>query len=402
MTTFFLACAGLVLFSGLFYLLPRRAPPSGGVQRGESNLEWYRLRQVELAEEDGEELIHDAQIRLLDDMPAGTSPESDSGPVSRERHQRFHAWLLLPLVAIASGFMYYMLGSAPDVQISRQLKTISEQTTPEQIQALMMAIESRAEQRPENLHYRSMLGRYYMGQQDYQRAADTYVALAVEVPEDDQVLAFAAQARYLAGGRQLGEEAQMLAEQSLAINPRQRTALGLLGMASFEQGQYRAAIEYWQRLLAMEPAGSEAAVMIAGVVERAKEKLGEGGQQAVQAETEAAVTPGVTVRVSLPAGSKIEASSTVFILARAANSDSRMPIAVQRLTGSDLPAVLRLDDSTSMAGQKLSEAESIVVIVQVSPDGRPGEANATWLGNAGPLVPSLDAAPVDIVLQALN
>ena len=182
----------------------------------------------------------------------------------------------------------------------------------------------------------------------------------------------------------------MLAEQSLAINPRQRTALGLLGMASFEQGQYRAAIEYWQRLLAMEPAGSEAAVMITGVVERAREKLGEGGQQAVRAEIEAAVTPGVTVRVSLPAGSKIEASSTVFILARAANSDSRMPIAVQRLSGSDLPAVLRLDDSTSMAGQKLSEAESIIVIVQVSPDGQPGEANATWLGDAGPLAPSLD------------
>jgi len=79
-----------------------------------------------------------------------------------------------------------------------------------------------------------------------------------------------------------------------------------------------------------------------------------------------------------------------------------MPIAVQRLTGSDLPIVLRLDDSKSMAGQKLSEAESIVVVVQVSPNGQPGEANASWLGNAGPLAPSLDTAALEIVLEAVN
>jgi cytochrome c-type biogenesis protein CcmH len=305
-------------------------------------------------------------------------------------------------VAIASSFLYYFLGSAPDVQINQQLKAISDQTTPEQMQDLMTSIELRSQQRPENLHYRAMLGRFYMGQQDYRRAAETYSALALDTPEDDQTLAYAAQADYLASNRELGDKAQMLAEQSLAINPRQRTALGLLGMASFEQGQYRAAIEYWERLIAMEPPGSEAAMMIAGIVERAREKLDEDRQQVTQAETEALVSPGVTIRVSLPAGAAINASDTVFVLARAANSDSRMPIAVQRLQGSDLPLVLRLDDSTSMAGQKLSETESIVVVVQVSPDGKPGEANATWLGNAGPLAPSLDTEPLEIILQLRN
>jgi cytochrome c-type biogenesis protein CcmH len=75
-----------------------------------------------------------------------------------------------------------------------------------------------------------------------------------------------------------------------------------------------------------------------------------------------------------------------------------MPIAVQRLQASQLPVTLRLDDSNSMAGQKLSATESVVVVVQVSPGGRPGEANATWLGQAGPLKPSLDSVPLDIIL----
>ena len=398
MINFILVCAGLLLLSGLFYLLPSRARHEQGDERGERNLDWYRQRQSELAEQGDSQLLGDVKLRLLEDMPA----QAMSPTPNQLSQSTFPRWILLPLVAIASSLLYFMLGAAPDVQISKQLEAINEQSTPEQMQEVMKSIELRSKQRPDNPHYRALLGRFYMGQQDYSMAAQTYSALAQETPGDDQILAYAAQAEYLAGNRILTDAAQMLAEQSLAINPRQRTSLGLLGMAAFEQGQYRAAIEYWERLLAMEPQGSEAAVMIAGVVERAREKLGEGGQPTAQAEITTPVSAGVTVHVSLPEGVSIDASDTVFVLARAANSNSRMPIAVQRLSGADLPLTLRLDDSSSMAGQKLSEAESIVVIVQVSPDGQPGEANATWLGNGGPIKPSLDTEPLVIVLQSGN
>ena len=405
MIAFILACAGLVLFSALFYLLPHRVRNPGEDEREESNLEWYRLRRSELTADDDEALVHDMQLRLLEDMPTGLKSPDGPGADAAARDvgasaQRFPAWILLPLVAIVSGSLYYLLGAAPDVQIKAKLVALTEQSTPQQMQFLMTAIERRSEQRPANMHYRALLGRYYMAQEDYRQAAATYSALVEEAPGDAQALAFAAQAQYLANDRTLNDQAQMLAEQSLAIDPHQRTALGLLGMASFERGQYRPAIEYWQRLMAMEPAGSEAALMIAGVVERARERLAEATGTAPEPIAAPAVTPGVTIRVSLPAGAQIAATDTVFVLARAASSDSRMPIAVQRLQGADLPAVLRLDDSMSMAGQKLSEAESIVVIVQVSPDGQPGEANATWLGNAGPLAPSLDIEPLEIELRS--
>jgi cytochrome c-type biogenesis protein CcmH len=113
----------------------------------------------------------------------------------------------------------------------------------------------------------------------------------------------------------------------------------------------------------------------------------------------AAAGAGVTVRVALPEGAQVAPSDTVFVLARNAASDSRMPIAVQRLQAAQLPVTLRLDDSNSMAGQKLSDTESVLVIVQVSPDGRPGEAAATWLGQAGPLAPSAELEPLEILLQ---
>ena len=44
------------------------------------------------------------------------------------------------------------------------------------------------------------------------------------------------------------------------------------------------------------------------------------------------------------------------------------------------------------------DAESVVVVAQVSPDGRPGEASATWVGSSDPVTPGLDTRPLELVL----
>lgn len=411
MTIFFMACGGLILFSGLFYLFPRLRGGSSEEDLARANLEWYRVRQEELAETGDEALQEDARVRLLEDE------RRDSGN-SQAVRERFPVWTLLPIVALLSSAIYYSLGSYPDVMIARQMEAIGQQTTVAETESLISAIEARSAQRPDNLHYVALLGRYYMGQEEYEQASRAYGVLVEAAPEDAQSLAYAAQAEYLAAGRQLSSRARLRAEQALAANPHQRTALGLLGMASFEQGQFQAAIDYWQRLLAMDTPGSESARMIASVIASAQQQLGETVGTATNSQTSSAATtqataaadttpanavgPGVTVRVALPAGAKTNPADTVFVLARNAESGSRMPIAVQRLTAAQLPLTLRLDDSNSMAGQKISNIASVVVAVQISPEGRPGEANASWLGETGPIAPSVETAPLDIKLRANN
>ncbi|MCB1703261.1 MAG: c-type cytochrome biogenesis protein CcmI [Halioglobus sp.] len=395
MTTFFLSCAGLVLLSAVFYLFPRVRPGAVEADLDRANLEWFRQRQAELAAEENPDLQEDARIRLLEDQREYASKQQ--APASY-----FPVWVLLPLVALGASGLYYVLGAAPDVAIVQRMQTLPENATASQMRALITDVEARSARRPDNLHYLALLGRYYMGQEEYQQAAATYDALVTAVPGDAQALAYAAQADYLAAGRVLDDRARLRAEQALVADPHQRTALGLLGMASFEQNQYRAAIDYWQRLLAMEPAGSQSAQMISQVIETARQQMGEGGETvagevaAPAAVADAAV--GVTVQVSAPADADIAPTDTVFILARNAESDSRMPIAVQRLTASQLPVTLRLDDGNSMAGQKLSQTASVIVAVQVSPGGQPGAANATWLGEVGPVAPSADSEPLRIVL----
>ena len=273
MTLLIVICGALVLLSGLFFLFPARRD-AGGADADEdlarANLEWYRLREAELAREGSEELREDARLRLLEDDQQGPAPPAAAAPA-----RPFPVWILLPLVALLSAALYYRLGAAPDVLITRQLQSLDETSTPADMAQLIEAIAARAAQRPDNLHYTALLARYYMGQQDYQRAARSYTALAEKVPEDAQALAWAAQARFLAAGRVLSDGARLQAEQALAIDPHQRTALGLLGMVSFEQGQYRAAIDYWQRLLATAAPDSETARMISGVIASAREQLGD-------------------------------------------------------------------------------------------------------------------------------
>mgnify|MGYP001816859045 FL=1 len=395
---FFLACAGLLLLSGLFYLLPRQWQGPVIDDPEQANLEWYRLRQRELAELGDEQLEQDAKLRLLEDAGQGGAT-----PVVSTDGQGFPVWLLFPVVAVMASALYYFLGSVTDVEISKRLQGISETTSPEEMTQLVEAIDARSALRPGYLHYVALLGRFYMGQEDYIRAREVYRQLAIEAPDDAQAMAYAAQADFLASGRQLSEQARMQAEQALAVDPHQRTALGLLGMASFEQGSYRAAIEYWQRLLAMETPGSESAQMINSVIAMAQEKLGADAPAIEGVEpAPAEMTAGVTVSVRFPEGAQYNPGDTVFVLARNADADSRMPIAVQRLLAQQLPLTLRLDDGNSMAGQKLSETPSVLVVVQVSPGGTPGEAGATFLGQAGPLPPTASTDPVEVVLQARN
>ena len=55
----------------------------------------------------------------------------------------FPAWVLLPVVALLSSVLYYQLGAAPDVLISRQLQTLENSDDPAQTAALIAGSPAR-------------------------------------------------------------------------------------------------------------------------------------------------------------------------------------------------------------------------------------------------------------------
>lgn len=356
--------------------------------RGESVIDWLTLRRTEL-DPDAHDLLDEAELRVVEELEPAIDLPSRRSPITSGK--RAIALMLVGLLATV--WLYGHLGAQPDVDISRRLENIAD-ASPAEVQALVDAIVLRVESRPENVDYLSLLGEYYTGSEQSAKALDIYEQLLAIMPENPDVLARAAQAEFLANNRQLSARAARRAQAALAAAPNQRAALGTLGMAAFEAENYRDAVRYWERLARLERPGSSERVMIDRVLATARERAGlpalastEPARPSEQ-QTAAVSEIGVNIAITGVAALDISPSATVFVLARAAGSVQRMPVAVQRFTVADLPATIRLDDANSMAGQKVSVLPAVDIEVQVSSSGQPGLRNATWVANASAVIPS--------------
>lgn len=394
---FYAVAAGLLCLAlVLILVLPRYWR---GSRISENTLDWLRLRQSELAQEErlaGAELSElrlDAEVRVLDELDVGRASQQG------QRHPEGGLpagvlGLLVAVVLIAPVVVYEGVGGYRDVQIADKLATL-DPTVEGSVEELVRSISDRSAQRPGNADYLAILGDYFTAQGEHGKALERYEQLLTLFPESPEILAKAAQAEYLQGERELSNRAKSRAESALAADPNQGVALGTLGMAAFEAAAYADAARYWERLLALEPPGSPGSQMLTELLAEARARMGE---PAAGVEDPIDDSPArVTVSVALPAGSEVS-SGSIFVLARPANSNQRMPIAVVRRSVTDLPLEVTLDDSNSMAGQSLSTLDRADIEVQLSPSGQPGLQNASWTV----LAENVELGPdirVDLVLQ---
>ena len=415
MITGFWAAAGLLLLlAALFLFLPGIFSRRRREDSVSSNRDWFLQREAELegrrtdsGVDDSlrDDLLQDARLRLLED--AGGAEGNVPDEPGKQRGFALAAGLAAVMVLLSVA-LYGQLGGHADVVLKQRLENFPAEGSEAEYRRLMLEVEERSAARPDNLYYQAMLGNFYMEEGDYGRARELYLGLAERAPNDAGAAARAAQAGFLAAGRKLSAQDQLLAERALSIDPHQRTALGLLGMVAYEQAEYRAAAGYWRRLLVMESPDSPAAQMIQGVIARAEAALAADDSEgaavgsaphALVGAPPLAVAPddaapavsvdsaGVTLRLELAQGARAAPGDTVFVFARNPALETRMPVAVKRLTAGQLPVTLRLDDASSMAGQKISDLASVDVIARVSPNGQPGEQHATLQATASALPP---------------
>ena len=358
-------------------------------QRGgtpETNEDWLRLRQSEL-ESEPDALREEAALRLIED---GTENESHHAVVAPRYSGRGQTLAVIGLAATVV-VLYWQLGAWEDVQIAERLSRL-EQSEPEEVLALIDRMTERAEARPQNADYALLLGEYYLSGNEPAQALRYYDRLIEAGATAPEILGKAAQSEFLSSGRVLSSRARSRAEQALAVDPMQAAALATLGMAGFEEGDYQQAITYWQRLRDLEPPGSPGYEMLGQIIERARMELGE-----TVVDTPESSGAGVDVIVS--GGEGVSAGATMFVLARPEGAESGMPIAVVRQTVGAWPVTIRLDDSTSMAGQRISDFQRVSIEVQVSGNGQPGRDNAVaWSTSTSVSVG--ETKPLNIALQA--
>ena len=354
--------------------------PRYWVRRGETetNADWLRLRQREL-EDESPSLQEEAALRLIDDGADETGVMAYEGRAYNLKAQVLGGLLLVALVV----GLYQQLGGWEDVEIADALANL-ETAQPDDVMALIDRIEVRSEARPDNADYSLLLAEYFLSGNQPNQAARYFDRLVEAGATSPEILGKAAQAEFLSSGRILSGQARARAEQALAMDPMQSTALATLGMAGFEEADYAQAIEFWQRLRTLEAPGSPGYEMLGQVIERARQELAQSGQAPPVSSPESSDDvaeasdpgPGVAIEILQPAGEDIPEGAVIFVLARPEGAESGMPIAVVRRQVSAWPLSVRLDDSTSMAGQLLSGFSSVSIEVQISINGQPGRTNA--------------------------
>ncbi len=349
------ALAALVLALVLRPLLARRGPAP--VSRKAANVEIYRdqLRELDadlaagkITQADHARARAELQSRLLEDVDVAQEPAARRSG----RAAAVVVGLALPVVALG---LYLAVGSPRAVDPSAHPAALEAG----QMDAMVEKLAARLRENPDDVDGWKMLGRSQAVLGRFPEAVDAYAKAAARAPRDAQVLADLADALAMARGQNLEGEPEQLIRRALELDPNNLKALALAGTVAFDRKQFKAAADYWQRMLPLVPPDSEDAKAIRENVAEASKLAAAPGHRGIRG----------TVRLSPKLKGRIASGDTLFVYARAAEGPA-MPLAVLRRGAHELPLDYALDDSMAMApGMSISAHPKVVIIARVSRSG---------------------------------
>ncbi|MFA0810162.1 c-type cytochrome biogenesis protein CcmI [Microbulbifer epialgicus] len=378
--------AALLLLLALVFLLPGLravgARRSGGAKR-EVLAELYRerARELQTAVQSGamdEKQFAELEAEMARELLSAQEEVQSSAPSRRGAGVLLGLAVLVPVVTAGA----YMMSDRPgEVALYREILASQQGQTDAEIEKRITSqLKARIESHPEDLSTRYVLAQRLLVSGDIAGAVEAYRFVVEREPQAASVKAELAQALFFAGGSKITEEIRLLIGQVLESQPGNGTALGLAGIAAYEDKEYRKAREHWQAALQQLAPGSAAAEALAAGVARAEKALADAGESVVVARNSGErAGPEIRVQVSLDSSVEAEASTPVFIYARSA--ESPMPLAIVRLTASQLPAEVVLDESRAMMpGRSISTVDSVQLVARLALQGDARPAAGDWQG----------------------
>ena len=332
------------------------------------------LARGTISAEQHAESKNELQRRLLDEVQAAAA---ESAPVKSDSY-RWSAVIVAVLVPIAAAALYWQIGTPAALSASDAPAPEKNQITREQIEAMIAQVKQRLEREPDNAEGWAILARTHYAMGNFLEAASAYAKLSALRVYDADVLADYADALAMSQGRNFAGQPMELVQRALTIDPTQWKALAMAGAEAFDRKDYKAAIDYWQRLQDTAPSDSPIAKQIQGSIDQARElagtpaiaqdKKGDVADSASSDRSSSGTISG-TVTLSPSLTSKVRPDDSVFVFARPADG-SRMPVAVVRARVGELPLRFTLDDSRAMAPTaKISGLQDVIVTARVSRSG---------------------------------
>lgn len=385
----FVILAALMLAAALAFVLPTllnarsdSADPASEAQRKIKALEQAHkegiLSKAEYANKRaalGEQVLN---------VLASAPPPSRSG---------FYAALGIALLLPASAIVLYRLVGEPravdapapaaSAPANAQAPTDHEQN----MQQAIAGLEQKLKQNPDDAEGWALLGRAYEASERFAEARDALKhAHDLNSGDPDTTVAYAEALALSSDSRRIEGEPRKLIEGALKLAPENQRGLWLLGISEYQAKKYDSAIAIWKRLLAALPKDSNIAQSVQRQIATAEaardgrapppeEETASSAEPAQGTPTPAAaastVGPHLVVKVALDAKlkDKLAPSDILFVYAKAA-SGPPMPVAIQRMQASKLPATIVLTDGMGMMpSMKLSQFPQVIIGARVSKSG---------------------------------
>lgn len=274
---FWLVVAILIAVALLFVVLPLlgRGKARTAANRSELNLSVYRdqLRELDaelaegaLSKEQYQSARSELESRVLEDS-SGPAANTAAAPAANGRGPAIAAAIAVPVFSIS---IYLMVGQPGETSTASKPPPASQQITQEQINAMVDSLAQKLKQNPDDAEGWIMLGRSYNAMRRYSEAADAYAHAVELMPGNAQVLTDYADILAMKNGRNMVGEPEKYIQQALQIDPNNMKAVALMGTAHFQRKNYAAAIEAWQKILAMVPPDSPIAASIKANISQAQ------------------------------------------------------------------------------------------------------------------------------------
>ena len=286
-------------------------------------------------------------------------------------------------IAILSSGLYFSLGDV--LRVSQ--KNEQQPMTQVGVEKMVAEFALKMEADPTNLKGWAMLGRSYRMLGRNEDAAKSFSRAGQLINEDPELLAeYADTLVALANGNFAGKPLQLI-NQALKLDPNNLLALWLSGTASFNNGDYKSAVQTWEKLAQQLPPGSEEARTIESSIAEARSKGGLAGTN-TNINTAVANGKGVSGKIEISAElkSKVKSGDVLMVIAR--QPGERMPVAVLRVPATEFPMNFALTDALAMnPSAPISKLSDVSIEVRIS---KTGMAKA----EAGDLISSVQTVKV--------
>jgi cytochrome c-type biogenesis protein CcmH len=399
--TLFVVLGVLLVAGALLFIVPplARRTAFAGASRDAVNAAVYRdqLRELDadlkagtLALDQHDKARSEIEARLAADL--GKSEAAAEAP-GNARGAALALGLAVPLCALA---VYLSVGNPRALSPEAEAGAGPHGMTAQQFETMVGRLAVRMKENPEDVEGWMMLGRSYAVMGRFPESSEAYAKAVARSPKDAQLLADYADSLAMAQGRTLKGEPEKILKRALAADPNNVKALVLAGTAAFDRDDKAGAVRLWERALAVVPAESQMAERLrAGIAEaRGPSRIAQAPKAAKAAAKGARVSG--TVKVDPKLAGKVAPDDTVFIFARAAEGP-RMPLAILRRQGRDLPLQFTLDDSMAMAPQmNLSAFPRVVIGVRVSKSANASVQPGDLQGASAPIAVGSERVDVTI------